>query len=203
MAYIKSINSTPIVVGSGTYYGTCSTSYSTSAKVVTSESFQTLSTGVAVTVRFSNYNSVGSSALTLNVNSTGAKTISVGGVATSSTNQLLWGAGAVITFVYDGTYWEAVTAPRVMYGTCSTSSGSTPKSVTVNSPSVVICSGSVINVGMTYANTNGSAALSMASTGSKNVYHGTSSEAPTTDNGHSWDAGSVATLVFDGAVWRV
>lgn len=203
MSYIKSINGTAIVVGSGAYYGTSSTGYSTSAKVVTSESFQTLTTGVVVTVRFSNYNSVGSSALTLNVNGTGAQTISVGGVATSSTNQLLWGAGAVITFVYDGTYWEAVTAPRVMYGTCSSSSGSSSKSVTVNSPSVVICSGSVINVGMTYANTSTSAALSMASISSKSIYHGTSSEAPTTDNGHSWNAGSVATFVFDGAVWRI
>lgn len=202
MSYIKSINGTAIVVGSGAYYGTCSTSYSTSAKVVTSESFQTLTTGTVVTVRFSNYNNV-SGALTLNVNSTGAKTISVGGVATSSTNQLLWGAGATITFVYDGTYWEAVTAPSLMYGTCSSSSTNSSKSVTVNSPNVVICSGSVLSVGMTYANTSTSAAISMASITSKNIYHGTSSEAPTTDNGHSWDAGSVATFVFDGAVWRI
>ena len=83
-------------------YGTCSTTASTQAKVVTCSGF-VLYAGALITVKFSTANTYATNAVQLNVNSTGAKNIFVGNAATSSTNQLLWGANASITFRYDGT----------------------------------------------------------------------------------------------------
>lgn len=85
-------------------YATCSTAAGTAAKVATLASGSiTLSSGVSVSVKFTYANTVSSP--TLNVNSTGAKTIRLNGAALTSTAHY-WVAGAVVTFVYDGTYWN-------------------------------------------------------------------------------------------------
>ena len=105
MTYIAKVN-----MGSGdmpiasALYGTCDTAASTAAKVVTCSSFDKLITGVTIHVSFYYANSASSP--TLNVNSTGAKTIrtdnynSVVGGGVSS-----WNAGSMKSFTYDGTYW--------------------------------------------------------------------------------------------------
>lgn len=85
-----------------THYATCGTAAATAAKVATIQNGAfTLETGVKVSVKFTYANSAASA--TLNVNSTGAKTIQFAGAALASTQY--WVANQVVDFVYDGTYW--------------------------------------------------------------------------------------------------
>lgn len=101
------------------WYGTCSTAATTTAKTVTLSGF-TLKVGACVLVKMSN-TSTSTSDHTLNVNSTGAKTIRAGQsnltvryVSTySASYQPPWKAGAYCLFIYDGTYWVWENAPRV------------------------------------------------------------------------------------------
>lgn len=94
-------------------YGTCATSASTVAKVVSCTDFSELYNGASIIVRFTYANSA--STPTLNVNSTGAKTIRWNGANFPSTQN--WTAGAVIEFVYDGTYWNMMGAIKDNAGT--------------------------------------------------------------------------------------
>ena len=96
-------------------YGTCATSASTVAKVVSCTDFSELYNGASIIVRFTYANSA--STPTLNVNSTGAKTIRWNGANFPSTQN--WTAGAVIEFVYDGTYWNMMGAIKDNAGTGS------------------------------------------------------------------------------------
>ncbi|MCB6992441.1 hypothetical protein LI177_02945 [bacterium 210820-DFI.6.37] len=86
-------------------YGTCSTAAATAAKVVTLSGF-TLYTGATITVRFTYGNTA--TAPTLNVNSTGAKTIVSGGATSVNSNYTWSTAYSTISFVYDGTYWRMI-----------------------------------------------------------------------------------------------
>lgn len=108
------ITNTPQAVASGGgttakgfFYGTCATAAATAAKVVTCPEFTAadLTTGAVVYVDFTSSNSVASP--TLNVNSTGAKAIRRYGTTAPSTSAASsWNAGAIVCFVYDGTYWN-------------------------------------------------------------------------------------------------
>lgn len=85
-------------------YATCGTAAGTAAKVASlSSGTLTLAAGATVAVKFTYANSVSSP--TLNVASTGAKQIRLNGAALTS-SAYYWVAGAVITFVYDGSYWN-------------------------------------------------------------------------------------------------
>lgn len=86
-----------------TPYGTCSTAAATAAKVVTCPNFVALDAGAKITVKFSNTNSVANP--TLDVNNTGAKTITCHGVALTGQNVNFWRANEVMTFTYDGSAW--------------------------------------------------------------------------------------------------
>ena len=91
--------------GSVTFFGTSSESASTVAKTVTVDNSFTLTTGVEVSVKFTNTNSVANP--TLNVNNTGAIAIKrYGTTAPSTSSASSWMAGSVITLTYDGTYWQ-------------------------------------------------------------------------------------------------
>ena len=81
--------------------GICSTAASTAAKVVTLPNFA-LVTNQNIILRVNTTNSA-TSGVTLNVNSTGAKSIKIGGSAWSTSNQL--NAGDYLA-TYDGTYWN-------------------------------------------------------------------------------------------------
>ena len=81
--------------------GICSTAASTAAKVVTMPNFA-LVKNQTIIVRVNTTNSA-TSGVTLNVNSTGAKSIYIGGSAWSTSNQL--NAGDYLA-TYDGTYWK-------------------------------------------------------------------------------------------------
>lgn len=88
----------------GTIYGTCSTASGTAAKTVSYSGF-TLETGATINVVFSNANTA--AAPTLNVNSTGAKSIALeDGTTASSTYPAYFPASSIITFVYDGSKWR-------------------------------------------------------------------------------------------------
>lgn len=96
-----------ISYGSNTYtftlpYGTCSTSASTKAKTVSVGSFS-LTTGARILIKFTVTNTASSP--TLNVNSTGAKSIMYRGSAISAG---YLAANRVYEFVYDGTDWELI-----------------------------------------------------------------------------------------------
>lgn len=83
-------------------YGTCSTAAATAAKVVTANNF-TLDTGARVAIKFTNGNSVATP--TLNINSTGAKTIYYKGASLKASDII---ADQVYEFLYDGTNWNII-----------------------------------------------------------------------------------------------
>lgn len=103
MAYI-----TKTKIGSNTYpigsclYGTCSTAAGTAAKVVTMADFDTLIHGVTIHVYFDYRNTAANA--TLNVNSTGAKSIIRAGGAPGTSADESWFSGQVVSFTYDSTY---------------------------------------------------------------------------------------------------
>lgn len=89
-----------------TCYGTCSTGAGTAAKVATIQDSQafTLITGITVHIKFTYSNTNANP--TLNVNSTGAKSIKKYGTTTTGTTETQsWHAGSVVSFTYDGTNW--------------------------------------------------------------------------------------------------
>lgn len=99
---------------SGIFYGTCTTTSSTAAKVATVSGFPGLTTGVCVAIWFI-YNNTASSP-TLNVNSTGGKPIKTEH-GTTIVSELLY--GALHEFCYNGTNWimfNSETASTGYYG---------------------------------------------------------------------------------------
>ena len=92
-------------------YCTCGTAAATAAKVATvvSGTFTSadLVAGAQVLVKFTYANGVASP--TLNVNSTGAKSIKRYGTTAPSTSAATsWNAGSVVLLTYDGSYWQQV-----------------------------------------------------------------------------------------------
>lgn len=81
--------------------GKCTTAASTAAKVVTFPNFA-LATNQTILIRVDTTNTA-TSGVTLNVNSTGAKSVKIGGAAWSTSNQLNKGDYLA---TYDGTYWN-------------------------------------------------------------------------------------------------
>lgn len=79
-------------------FGTCSSSGSSSTKNVTLDGFDVLVTGVTIHVKFTYYNY---SACNLVVGSTGAASVRRNG-----SSYPYWESGAVISFTYDGQYWQ-------------------------------------------------------------------------------------------------
>lgn len=90
---------------SGFVCGYCSTAAAKAAKAASATSFA-LTSGVTVLIRFTAANT-SKSALTLNVNSTGAKTVYINGAASSSSNYTL--PAGTYPCHYDGTYWHVYT----------------------------------------------------------------------------------------------
>jgi hypothetical protein len=180
-----------------TYRGVCSNTATTYAKVVECTGFE-LTVGASIVVYMA-HASTTTSTLTLNVNNTGAKTIYVGDKATSANNQLLWAAGASITFTYDGDYWVVADSPGTWSGGMCTSSADSNK--TALCPKVVLFSGASVKLMMQYENTNGST-LNVQLLGQKYFVFGSGNTVPSVNNGYSWRAGSIVEFVFDGLYWR-
>lgn len=94
-------------------YAECSTAAGTAAKVAstctdgdTTNNEFSLIKGVSISVKFTYANSVANP--TLNINSTGAKSIFHNGA--KITSDQYWAAGAIVNFVYDGTNWVVIHA---------------------------------------------------------------------------------------------
>lgn len=209
---IKTVNNTSLL-GSGnisieggattTWYGTSSTAAGTAAKVVTCSGFA-LVKGAIVSVLFSTGNTAATP--TLNVNSTGAKTIYVGsGTINSTTNVLKWSANTLITFIYDGTYYRFICATAAAsvipsrgagswYGTCPTSETANPKYVTA--ANFVRTQGTMISITFSAANTyvSGALGLNINSTGEYAVY--VNNAVTSSGNPLTWDAGETLTFVI-------
>ena len=100
-------------------YGECTDSAGTVAKSVTvaNPSF-TLQTGAMVAVKFTNANSATNP--TLNVNSTGAKSIMRYGTTVAGTSAAAsWNAGSIVLLMYDGTNWIIVNFLNTTYSSMS------------------------------------------------------------------------------------
>ena len=94
--------------GASIYYGVCSTAGGTASKTVTvSPSISTLTTGTLIYVKFDNANTVANP--TLNVNGTGAVSITrYGTTAPSTSSASSWNAGSICALMYDGSYWQMI-----------------------------------------------------------------------------------------------
>lgn len=182
-------------------YGTCSTGAGTQAKVVTCANFE-LVAGNELTVKFSTANTYASGAVQLNVNSKGAKNVWVANAVTSTANKLLWGAGAYITFRYDGTQFIVIGEPREWYGASTTGASTTAKTDTTAVTGCVICKGTKVSLAMSNENTASAPTLNIQSTGALAIYAGNSTTRPTSANGLSWSSGYTQMFIFDGTQWR-
>lgn len=92
------------IIGS---YATSTTAQGTTAKVATIVPAVTgwaLYKGASITVKFTNANTA--TTPSLNVNSTGAKTIKTYSGGSLAESEYKWKAGDTFSFVYDGTYWR-------------------------------------------------------------------------------------------------
>lgn len=186
--------------------GNCTTAAGTGTKVVALQTASeriapsALRRGMTILVNFTNANT-STGAITLDIRSNGTSigsaSVYASGAVVSSTNQMLWGAGAAIQFVYDGTYWQPVGHPCAYYGTSSTGATTAAKiSNDVGSGECVICKGTTIGIKFTHANTADDPTANINSTGSKSIYTQNETTA-------YWSAGATVQLTFDGQNWRV
>ena len=190
-------------------YGACSTAAATAAKAVTlSDSMTfTLATGASVFVKFTNSNTVENP--TLNVNSTGAKSIKVYGTTAPGTSaKTSWQAGSVVHLVYDGTYWQMVnwlnddtTYSNASLGqgycTCSTPEATAAKVVTWSN--YALATGGIVAVKFTYG-LCANATLNINSKGAKNIFiKGAAVTATTCKNVL---AGDIAYFIYDGTQYQ-
>ena len=165
---------------SGTrYYGTCSTAFSTAAKVVSVNSDFTLTTGVSVLVKFTAVNTATSP--TLNVNSTGAKAIHK--ISGTSAGAGAWVPNEIVELMYDGTCWVMVgegTASTTAYGVTKLSSATnstvedcaaTPKAVNevLNKIPELQCGTSTVTVSKANTKTSLAVTFSAAFSGTPRV----------------------------------
>ena len=97
------------------YYGTCSTAAATAAKTTNIANFpESLYTGMRVSVKFDYANGKANPTLSIN----GGTAVSIkryGTTAPSTSAASSWNAGAVVDFVYDGTYWQMVAWNNTTY----------------------------------------------------------------------------------------
>ena len=157
--------------GDSIAYATCSTASGTAAKAATVQGKTgfTLSQGATVCVKFTAAST--DDVPTLNVDSTGAKPIYYNGSAVSASSPFRWSANTVVTFVYDGTAWNAVGVQTNYYATCATAAATQEKTVVVEGGvGFVMTAGTKITVrftesstyvGQITANVNGTGALAI------------------------------------------
>lgn len=86
---------------------------------------------------------------------------------------------------------------KMFYGTCSTSSGTSAKTATVNDLSFVLKQGAIVYIHFTNSNsTTSSLTLNVNSTGAKPIKLANSSY-------YNWGAGSYMTFLYDGTYWQI
>ena len=96
---------------SSSAYGTCATAAGTATKEVVLSSFDTLTVGMTIHVKFTNANSVASPTLKIVASSGGAALVDTkpiyryGTTAPSTSAATSWQAGSVVSLTYDGVGW--------------------------------------------------------------------------------------------------
>lgn len=135
-------------------YGTCSTAAATAAKVVALSGFS-LFTGATIQVKFTYANTASNP--TLNVNSTGAKTIRAYGANLTSSSAYNWVANSIVTLTYDGTYWNIADASSLSKASSALTTANTASTAASNAQSTA-------NAAQTTANAAQSAAEDAAKT---------------------------------------
>ena len=194
--------------GSHAVYGTCATAAGTAAKEISVSADQNFSLvpGCIIAVKFTNSNTA--SNVTLNVNSTGAKSIWYNTAAYTSTDKNITGnAGRVTTYMYDGTYWVWISngvdnnttysnaSLGQGYGTCATAEATAAKAVTLSNYALTV--GGIVSVKFTYA-VPASATLNVNTKGAKAIYYkGAAITAGIIK------AGDVATFIYDGTQYHL
>lgn len=208
---IQTINNTSILTSGNVnirnWYGTCNSATASTTKYVTCADYTHVE-GAILCVRFTTASTA--SVLSLDVNNTGELPVSVGGVQTNSTtNVLKWSQDTYVYFQYvNGTfhYITSVSAgtrapsrgAATWYGTCGTGSGTTAKTATIDN--YVLTKGSLVTLVCQTGNTVAAPTLNINSTGAKSVYKGdaiTSSSNPL-----YWSAGDTLTFMYDGTYYR-
>lgn len=114
------------------FYGTSSTAAATQTKVVSITDFESPSTGMHISIKFTNAQTYNGKPK-LNINSTGAVSVDNG-------FRYMWEAGEVVDFVYNGTYWLAESkglATTSKYGVTKLASEVSTSSTTAITPSAV------------------------------------------------------------------
>ena len=147
------------IKASGTKYAYCYTSSDTAAKAVSVSDFE-LTTGKSVTVRFSYANTAASP--TLNVSDTGAKPIAYAGYSYLP-SKYYWKSGDVLTFIYDGSYWQLADGGSKKNARSNWASDTT--SVTVEAGTITMNSGSRIAFGTGGTFTLNSTNMTVSSSG--------------------------------------
>ena len=157
-------------------YGTCSTAAATAAKVVTiSDPTWNLQVGDIIGVKFTNTNSA--SSCTLNVNSTGAKSLWYNNAAYTGNSNMICGYANRYTFyMYDGTYWVWLSYGNENSGSdtypsayCSTGAGTAAKAATCTNYQLL--ANSFLHIVITNANTSaGALTLNVNGKGAKPIY---------------------------------
>ena len=200
---------TPSIPKQSTWYGTCSTTDSTAQKDVTCSGYE-LTTGNIIGVYFSTANTAATP--TLNINSTGAKSIYVGNSAPNGTiNVLKWSTYTMVYFIYDGTGYRYITsvspgsvAPsrgaNTWYGTSDTAGGANGKVAIVDN--FVLTKGAIICITFTYGNSQNPNALllDVNGTGSKYVYYNNAATSST--NSLIWDSNETLIFIYDGTFYH-
>lgn len=191
-----------------TWYGTCSTTASTTEKAVTCSGFA-LTAGAIIAILFTTANTAATP--TLNVNTTGAKSIYIGSATpNSTTNAFKWSANTLLTFMYDGTYFRymgAQSAGSVIpaegagswYGTSSTAATTAAKTSSITN--FILTQGARVSITFTYANTYvaGALTLNINSTGAKTIYFNNAATSAT--NTLTWEAGETITFIYSGSYY--
>ena len=163
-------------------YGTCATAAATAVKVVEiNDPTWNLQIGDIIGVKFTNTNSA--SSCTLDVNSTGAKSLWYNNAAyTGSSNMICGYANRYIFYMYDGTYWVWLTYGNENSGSdtypsayCSTGAGTAAKAATCTNYQLL--ANSYLHIVITNANTSATAlTLNVNGKGAKPIYiNGTAS----------------------------
>ena len=155
-------------------YGVCSTGASTAAKTVSIDDVDALTTGLVIYVKFDNSNTASNP--TLQVNNLTAKSIKRYGTTAVGTNtNTAWTAGAIISFLYDGSNWvELDYALRGNDNTypsayCSTAAGTAAK--TASCTDYALLNSSYLHVLIKTSNTAaGALTLNVNSKGAKPIF---------------------------------
>ena len=205
-------NTTSSNAAQGYGYGTCDTAEATIAKEAVISSYS-LSTGGIIAIKFI-YAVPANATLKIKTSSTitGGITKSIYYNGSAITADVIK-AGDTATFMYDGTNYNLISIDRVenentssnssiAYGTCSTSSNTAAKVITITSPAIgwELKTGCRISVKFSATNTASNPTFNVNSTGAKNVYYN-GSRITTSNLNYAGYLSKVCDYEYDGTNW--